>query len=67
MRVNKLFIERKLKELNDWVQDNPGHELERIKKQSISYYACKAQEMEENQLQTIEVWSITTLLHLGRF
>lgn len=55
MRVNKIYLEKKLHELNEWIKDNPGHELERIKKQSISYFAMKAQEMEEQNLQNIEV------------
>jgi hypothetical protein len=55
MRVNKLYIENQLKDLNEWLTDNPGHELQRIKKQRLSYYAMKAQEMEEQNLQTIKV------------
>ncbi len=55
MRVNKIYLEKKLNELNDWITDNPGHELQRIKKQSLSYFAMKAQEMEEQKLQNIEV------------
>jgi len=55
MKVNKLYIERVINNLNGWIEDNPGHELERIKKQRLSYYAMKAQEMDENHLKTIEV------------
>jgi len=55
MRVNKLYIENRLKDLNEWINDNPGHELQRVKKQRIAYYAMKAQEMEEQNLQTILV------------
>lgn len=55
MRANKIFIENQLKDLNQWITDNPGHELQRIKKQRLSYYAMKAQEMEEQNLQYIEV------------
>ena len=55
MRVNKLYVENQLKDLNEWITNNPGHELLRIKKQRLSYYAMKAQEIEEQNLQNIEV------------
>lgn len=55
MKVNKLYIERVIGDLNQWLQDNPGHEQERIKRQRLSYFAMKAQDMDENHLKTIDV------------
>lgn len=55
MKVNKLYIERVINDLNQWIQDNPGHEMMRIKKQRLSYYAMKAKEMDENHLKTVDV------------
>ena len=54
--VTRNYIENQLSELNEWIAENPNHELIRMKKDSVVYYAQKLQEMDENNLTHIEIW-----------
>lgn len=47
MTVSKIYIENHIAELNLWITTNAGHELMRIKKNELAYYAGIAQEMDE--------------------
>ena len=36
MKVNKLYIERVINDLNQWIQDNPGHEMIESKNSALA-------------------------------
>jgi len=55
MKVNKVYLERKISALNQWLEDNPNHHMHRLKTNNRDYYVKKLIELEENELSTIKV------------
>lgn len=57
MKVSKMWLETKIKDLNDWLLANEkGIHFEFAqKKRKRDYYVNKLIELEENQLETIKV------------
>lgn len=55
MKVNKIFLERKVAQLNQWLQDNPKHNMYKLKENNRNYYVNKLIELEENKLETIKI------------
>lgn len=57
MKVSKQWLEKKVKDLNEWLTTNSAgiHFEYAPKKQSRDYYVNKLIELEENQLETIKV------------
>lgn len=56
-KVNKTWLENRIAEINRWLAENPNHEMARVKKNDLMYYAQKVQELEENNLIYVEVWT----------
>ena len=56
--ISKDVVEWKIRKLNQWLFENLNSREEKAKKQELTYYAMKAQEMEEKNLKKIEVWKI---------
>lgn len=59
MNVTQQWLEKKVKELNEWLQNNQGDfdviTDYNITVKSRNYYVNKLIELEENQLDTIKV------------
>ncbi len=55
MKVNKIFLERKVASLNKWLEKNPKHNMYKLKENNRNYYVRKLIELEEKELPTIKV------------
>jgi cytolysin (calcineurin-like family phosphatase) len=56
MKVSKDWLERKIKELNDWLSSNhESHSEYKLKVQNRNYYVDKICELEDNRLNEINV------------
>jgi hypothetical protein len=56
MNVSKIYLEKKIKELNEWLQDNnPAHHQYNLKKQNRDYYVNKLIELEESGAPTVKI------------
>jgi hypothetical protein len=57
MRVTKEWLEKKIKDLNDWlfIHEKGNHFEYAPNKQKRDYYVNKLIELEENQLETIKI------------
>lgn len=51
-KVNKTWLENRIAEINRWLAENPNHEMARVKKNDLMYYAQKVQELEETTSYT---------------
>lgn len=56
MQVNKTYLERKVEQLNKWMQNHPvTHFSYNQKKQNHSYYMGKLCDMDDLGLKTIKI------------
>lgn len=56
MKVDKIWLERKISELNHWLNNTPKTHFEyAFKTQNRNYYVKKIIELEENNLSIIKV------------
>ena len=56
MKKSKEWLEQKVKELNDWLQQHPENHFEyKLKTQNRNYYVSKLIELEESNVKFIKI------------